>query len=156
VSRRKRKRILPVGAFLSDSPPKYDVSAFPEDLLYRDKVVSVLGPPIDGWIPELAFRYAVFQPIGLNVDWAIMLNARRTEDGTYAPRRRVERIDICHSEVHFHRFRRSGDPDDDQGERKAIISLYAGDEATVNDQFDLQMMRLSHDWELRMRRWIDG
>lgn len=156
MSQRKGKRSIPVRRFLSEGLQEYDVTAFPEDLLYRDQVVSVLGAPMAGWIPELVFRYAVFQPIALNVDWAIMLNARRVEDGAVAPRRRVERIDICHSEVHIHRFRRGDDPDDDQGKRTRIVSLYAGDEDTVNRQFDLQMTLLSQEWESRVRRWMDG
>ncbi|MEW5808568.1 MAG: hypothetical protein AB1925_03865 [Actinomycetota bacterium] len=60
----------------------YDPSSFPEDLLDRDKVASQLGAPVDGWIPELIFRYAIFKPLGLNVDWAIMIDVYRVnEDG---------------------------------------------------------------------------
>lgn len=135
---------------------RYDPHVVPDDQLYCDTIVSVLGPPMSGWIPELVYRVAIDQQTGLNVDWAIMTNAYRVEDGAKGDRRRVERIDICESEVHYHRFRRSDDPDDDQGERRRIISLYAGDEVTVNYQWDLQFSLLSHEWEQRLRRWIDG
>lgn len=156
MSRRKGDRTAPVKAFLTEELGKYDVTAFPDDLLYRDAVESVMGAPIGGWIPELFYRFAVHRQMALNVDWAIMLYARRADDGTNATRRRVERIDICESEVHIHRFRFSDDPDDDQGQRKRVISLYAGDEVTVNEHFDRQLALLSREWESRMRRWIDG
>ncbi|MCV7424391.1 hypothetical protein H7K45_27980 [Mycobacterium yunnanensis] len=157
MSPRRERQPPPVTAFLAQTLGGYDAAAqFPEDLLYRDKIASTLGPPIRGWIPELVFRYAIFQPLELNVDWAIMLYARPVGDSSKEARRRVERIDICDSEVHTHRFRMSDDPDDDQGQRKKLISLYAGDEATVSRQYDLQMSYLSREWEQRMRRWLDG
>jgi len=156
VGRRRTKRVLGIAGFLSEELPRYEVGKFPVDDLYGDKVVSILGAPINGWVPELVYRYAIFVPLGLNVDWAIMLYARRVEDRGSGARRRVERIDICDSEVHIHRFRRSDDPADDQGERSAIVSLYAGDEATVSHQWDIQMQWLSHEWPQRMRRWLDG
>jgi hypothetical protein len=156
VSRRGKKRVLGVSGFLHTELARYDVTQFPEDILYRDKVASILGAPMDGWTPELVFRYAICQPLGLNVDWAIMTYARRVEGGGSGPRRRVERIDICESEVHVHRFRISNDPDDDQGERRTIVSLYAGDEATVSRQWDIQMQLLSREWPQRMERWLDG
>lgn len=142
--------------FLEADLGRYDPTVFHEDWLYRDKIVSVLGAPMDGWVPELVYRLAIDQRTGLNVDWAIMTYAFREETGATGDRRRVERIDICESEVHLHRFRRSDDPADDQGERRRIISLYAGDEATVSHQWDEQMMAHSREWEYRMRRWIDG
>ena len=156
MGRRRTRRVLGVTGFLGTELPRYDPSQFADEDLYPDKVASILGAPIDGWTPELVFRYAVYRPLQLNVDWAIMLYARRVEDGGSGPRRRVERIDICDSEVHVHRFRRSGDPDDDQGERHTIVSLYAGDEATVSHQYDLQMQWLSREWPKRLRRWLDG
>lgn len=156
MGRRRTKRVLGVAGFLHEELPRYEVGQFPVDDLYRDKVVSILGAPIDGWTPELVYRYAIYAPLGLNVDWAIMLYARRVEDGGSGARRRVQRIDICDSEVHVHRFRRSDDPADDQGERSMIVSLYAGDEATVSHQWDVQMQWLSREWPQRMRRWLDG
>ncbi|MCB9440819.1 MAG: hypothetical protein H6523_11290 [Mycolicibacterium sp.] len=150
----KRKRKAP--DFLQTDLPRYDATAFAEADLFYDQVVSVLGAPIDGWVPELVYRYTIFGPTGLNVNWAIMLYAYRAEEGVRGARRRVERIDICDSEVHTHRFRRSDDPDDDQGERSTVISLNSGDEATVSHQWDVQMMALSREWRERMRRWIDG
>ena len=142
--------------FLAAELGRYDISEFPEDQLYTDECVSVMGAPIHGWVPELFFRYTIFTPEGLNVDWAIALNVRRVEDGGSGPRRKVERIDICHSEVHSHRFKMSDDPDDDLGRRKKLVSLYAGDAVTVNDQWDLQMHILSREWPQRVERWIDG
>lgn len=156
MGRSGKKRAIKVTAFLQSELARYDATQFPEEILYRDQVASTLGAPVDGWTPELVFRYTVCQPLGLNVDWAIMINARRVEDGGSGPRRRVERIDICHSEVHIHRFRIGDDPDDDLGERSTIISLYAGDEVTVSQQWDLQMQLLSREWPKRMRRWLDG
>lgn len=135
----------------------YDPTVFPEEFLERETVVSQLGAAVDGWVPELVFRYSIHRQLGLNIDWAIMIDAYRHNDlDTGHSRRRVERIDICDSEVHIHRFRRSDDPSDDQGRRSRILSLYAGDEATVNRQWDLQMTSLSHEWPKRLRRWIDG
>jgi hypothetical protein len=156
MNRRRRRRTMGVGDFLTADLGRYDPLAFPEDLLYRDEVVSILGAPMDGWVPELVYRYAVLVPTGLNVDWAIMLNAYRVEDGGAGPRRQVERVDICHSEIHTHRFRRSGDPNDDLGERTRIMSLYAGNEATVSREWDVEMVIISREWQKRLRRWIDG
>lgn len=136
---------------------RYDPTSFPADFLDRDKVISQLGAAVDGWVPELVFRYAIYVPLGLNVDWAIMIDAYREDDlDSGESRRRVERIDICDSEVHIHRFRQSDDPLDDQGRRSRIISLYAGDETTVSRQWDLQLAKLSREWPERLRRWIDG
>ncbi|MBB2990272.1 hypothetical protein FHR72_001740 [Mycolicibacterium iranicum] len=123
-SPRKQSRIA---EFLHADLGRYDPHSCPEDQLYRDTIVSVLGAAMDGWVPELVFRLAIDHRTGLNIDWAIMTHAYRIEDGAKGDRRRVERIDICESEVHYHRFRRSDDPDDDQGERRRIISLYADD-----------------------------
>jgi len=149
-----KKRKPKVTQYLSPDP--YDpANLFDEDDLARDKVVGVLGEPIDGWVPELVYRYALHRS-GLMVDWAIMLDTYRVEHGSDEPRRRVERIDICESEVHVHRFRRSDDPDDDQGERATILPLYAGDEVTVDRQWDEQFAILNREWRQRMRRWIDG
>jgi hypothetical protein len=156
VGSRPRRRRTKVSEFLQSTLPHYDVTVFAETDLYRDKVASTLGDAMDGWVPELVYRYAVHQQLGLNVDWAIMLYAYRGEDGARGTRRRVERIDICDSEVHTHRFRLSGDPGDDQGERTTVTSLYAGDEATVSHQWDVQMAALSREWPERMRRWLDG
>jgi hypothetical protein len=156
VSRKGKRTAPPVRAFLTQDLGTYDVTVFPEDRLYRDKVASVLGSAMDGWIPELVYRFAILAPVALNVDWAIMMYARRADEGSSATRRRVERIDICDSEVHIHRFRLSDNPDDDQGERKKVASLYTGDEVTVSRHWDLQMALLSREWESRMRRWIDG
>lgn len=153
---RPRRRRTKVSAFLQSTLPHYDVTIYTEADLFRDKVVSTLGAPVDGWVPELVYRYAIHQQTGLNVDWAIMLYAYRSEDGARGDRRRVERIDICDSEVHTHRFRLSDEPDDDQGERTTVTSLYAGNEATVNHQWDVQMAILSREWPDRMRRWLDG
>ena len=158
MSRKRAARSMRVTEHLASGQfSPYDPTTFPEDLLYRDKVVSQLGAAVDGWIPELVYRYAIHGPLGINVDWAIMINAYREDDtDTGETRRRVERIDICDSEVHIHRFRQSDDPHDDQGRRSRIISLYTGDEATVNRQWDMQMANLSREWPERLRRWIDG
>ena len=151
MGRHSERRVLKVSGFLAP----YDPSRFPEDAIYKDTIVSVLGAPMDGWIPELVYRYEIYAPLGLNVNWAIMLNARPAEDAS-APRRRVERVDLCHSEIHIHRFRRSSHPDDDLGERSPIMSLHTGDEATVSNEWDNQMALISRDWPDRMRRWLDG
>lgn len=151
MGRHSERRVLKVSGFLSP----YDSSRFPEDTLYKDTIVSVLGAAMDGWVPELVYRYEIYAPLGLNVNWAIMINARPEGDPS-APRRRVERIDICHSEIHIHRFRLSDDPDNDQGERISILSLHAGDEATVSTQWDMLLAQLSREWPERMRRWLDG
>lgn len=156
MGKRNRRKSSRISEFLAADLGKYHPSVFPEEHLYRDKIASVLGAPMDGWIPELVYRLAIDKRTGLNVDWAIMTYAFRVEDGAAGPRRRVERIDVCESEVHYHRFRRSDDPDDDQGERHRIVSLYAGDAATVNHQWDLQMTLHSREWDKRLRRWIDG
>lgn len=151
VGRHSERRILKVSGFLAP----YDPSRFPEDALYEDTIVSVLGAPMDGWTPELVYRYEIYAPLGLIVNWAIMLNARPAEDAS-APRRLVERVDLCHSEIHVHRFRRTSDPDDNLGERSTIASLHTGDEATVNDEWERQMALISREWPERMRRWLDG
>jgi hypothetical protein len=111
---------------------------------------------MDGWTPELIFRYAIFKPLSLNVDWAIMIDVYRVNEEGQTQRRRVERIDICHSEIHVHRFRQSDDPDDDQGERETLTSISAGDEVRVNDAYDMQLHLLSCEWPERLRRWVDG
>ena len=136
--------------------PRYDPSIYPKDDVYKVETVGALGAPMDSWVPELAWRMTGVQSTGVVVDWAIMINAYREEDGAGGPRRRVERIDICDSEVHVHRFCRSSDPNDDLGKCERLISLSAGDEFSVDCQFDDQMVLVSHEWENRMRRWIDG
>jgi hypothetical protein len=155
--RRKGKR-RQVRSITGGYPPTvkqpYNPAAYPPDEVYRDTVASILAPPIDGWLFELVYRYAIHH--GLNIDWAIMIWARRTEDGLTAVRRRVQRIDICHSEVHCHNFRYSDDPDDDVGERDPIVSLSANDGVTVSREYDKQMALLSLEWPERIRRWIDG
>lgn len=150
----RRRTVRKISAGYRKSNTEYDPKGYPEDELHRDTVVSVLGPPIDGWLFELVYRYAIYR--GFNVDWAIMINARRADEGSKAPRRNVLRIDICHSEVHRHIFTQSSDPDDDQGIRQSIVSLSNGDAATVSRQWDHQMAALSRTWERRVREWIDG
>lgn len=92
----------------------------------------------------------------LTIDWAIMIYARRVDEGRQAQRRLVRRIDICHSQVHRHEFRCSSDPNDDQGIRTTIVSLSADDATTVNHEYDAQMALLSREWPQRVRIWIDG
>lgn len=150
MGRHSERRTLKVSGFLAP----YDPTVFPENECSNDLVASVLGAAVDGWVPELLYRYTLYR--GLYIDWAIMIYARPADGDPSAPRRRVERIDICESEVHVHRFRRSGDPDDDQGERTAIMSLNSGDEATVSNQWDVMLAQLSREWPKRMRRWLDG
>lgn len=103
---------------LRENLGRYHPSAFPEGRLDRNKIASQLGAPVDGWTPELIYRYAILIPEGLNVDWAIMIDVYRRTDQGETVRRRVERIDICHSEIHVHQFRQSDDPADDQGRRE--------------------------------------
>lgn len=158
MTRKRKPRRHQVKSITVGYPPigeqPYDPADYPADELYRDKVVSILGPPLDGWIFELVYRYAIYR--GLNIDWAIMIWARRAEDGINAERRRVQRIDICHSEVHCHEFRCSSDPDDDLGERSLIVSLRTNDGVTVSREWDKQMALVSQEWPERVRRWIDG
>jgi hypothetical protein len=153
--RRKRPQVRSINV---GYPPTvrqpYDPAVYPADEVYRDTVVSVLGAPVDGWIFELVYRYAIYH--GRNIDWAIMIWARRVEDGMNPVRRRVQRIDICHSEVHCHNFRQTSDPDDDLGERDVIVSLSANDGVRVSHEWDDQMALLSVQWPERIRRWIDG
>lgn len=137
---------------------KYDPEGFPEERLWRQKIASQLGAPIDGWTPELIYRLAVLEPAQLNVDWAIMIDVYRVEADGEVIRRRVERIDICHSQVHVHVFRQSDDPSDDQGRKTVLTSISAGDEAIVSMEFDRQQELLfeDDDWRRRVERWIDG
>ncbi|OBF91044.1 hypothetical protein A5791_15790 [Mycobacterium sp. 852002-51163_SCH5372311] len=150
---RKRREVYSINAGYPPSQQEYDPKAYPDT--YRDHVVSVLhDTPIDGWIFELVFRFAIYR--GLNVDWAIMINARAAVDGAKAERRPVERIDICHSEVHCHTFGRSSDPADELGERRTIMALVANDAVKVSRAWDEQMELISREWPQRVRRWIDG
>lgn len=134
----------------------YDPGQLPPERLFADKVVGQLGAPVDGWIPELVYRYAILVPESLCVDWAIMLDVYRLDENGGVIRRRVERIDICHSEIHVHEFRRSDDPLDDGGRRRVLRSISAGDEVTVDREYGIQLDQLAHDWLDRVRRWIDG
>lgn len=134
----------------------YNPNVYPEDYLDRDLIVGQLGAEIDGWTPELVYRYAIFLPDGLNVDWAMMIYVYRAGKASESTRRRVERIDICESEIHVHTFRQSDDPDDDQGRRTVLASISAGDAVTVSRAFDEQLALLSREWSKRVRRWIDG
>jgi hypothetical protein len=151
--RRREVRSINVGYLPSHAQP-YNPKDYPEDTLDRDTLVSVLGPPIDGWLFELVYRFAIHR--GYNIDWAIMINARRVEEGSKAKRRNVLRIDICHSEVHRHIFKQSGDPVDDLGIRETIMSLSNGDGVKVSRQWDEQMVLISRTWQQRVREWIDG
>jgi hypothetical protein len=150
---RRPVRSINVGYLPTHAQP-YNPKDYPEDELYRDTVVSVLGPPIEGWLFELVYRFAIYK--GFNVDWAIMIFARRVDEGAKAKRRNVLRIDICHSEVHRHIFKQSGDPADDLGIRETIMSLSNGEAAKVSGQWDYQMVLVSHTWRERVREWIDG
>jgi hypothetical protein len=38
-----------------------DRHAYPEEHLYRDTAVGALGEPIDCWLFELVYRYAVYR-----------------------------------------------------------------------------------------------
>jgi hypothetical protein len=158
VRRKRKSQRRQVHSITVGYPPtvkqSYDPAAYPPDEVYKDTVVSVLGPPIEGWVFELVYRYAIYR--GLNVDWAIMIWARHVDDGVNAVRRPVQRIDICHSEVHSHEFLRSSNPTDEQGERNPIVSLTANDAVTVSREWDEQMALLSREWPARVRRWIDG
>ena len=84
---------------------------YPPESLDCDKVVGQLGLPIDGWTAELVYRYAILIRDRLNVDWAIMIDVYRLDEDGKQVRRSVERIDICHSEIHVHEFRQSDDPE---------------------------------------------
>jgi hypothetical protein len=151
--RRRKVRSINAGYLPSHAQP-YNPKDYPEDQLDRDTVVSVLGPPIDGWLFELVYRFAIFR--GYNVDWAIMIFARRVEEGSKADRRNVLRIDICHSEVHRHIFKQSSDPADDLGIRETIMSLSNNDGVRVSQQSDHQLALISRTWQQRVREWIDG
>lgn len=151
--RRQQVRSINLGYLPSHAQP-YNPRDYPEDELNRDTVVSVLGPPIDGWLFELVYRFAICR--GYNVDWAIMIFARRVDESPKAPRRKVLRIDICHSEVHRHIFKQSSDPADDQGIRETILSLSSGEGVKVSHQWDYQMALISRNWRQRVREWIDG
>lgn len=154
----RRREVYSINAgYLPDQPQKYNPRDYPDAEVFRDTVVTVLNDePIDGWKFELVFRFGIYR--GLNVDWAIMLNARTASPtpGAKRLRRLVERIDICHSELHTHSFTQSSDPADDQGERTTIMSLSAGDAVIVSRAYDEQMALLSREWPQRARRWIDG
>jgi hypothetical protein len=134
----------------------YDPTVYPPDQLDPDKIASQLGTPIDGWVPELIIRYCILIPRALNVDWALMIDVYHVDEDGETVRRRVERIDICHSEIHVHEFRQSDDPTDDQGRRKVLESISAGDEVRVCRAYDEQLALLSREWQARVRRWIDG
>jgi hypothetical protein len=134
----------------------YDPGRYAPELLDLDKIAGALGPAIDGWIPELVYRYSILIPRGLCIDWAIMIDVYRVDDDGKVVRRKVERIDICHSEVHVHTFRQSDDPRDDVGRRTTLLSISAGDETKVSSEFDQQLSLLSREWEARVRRWMDG
>lgn len=150
-------RSLQVTEFLAAAElPPYDPAIYADDGVDVVNSVSALGATMGGWTPELAWRMSLHRLNDTVVDWAIMMNAYREEGGASGPRRKVERIDICHSEVHVHRFRMSDDPNDDLGERTKLISLHQGDEFTVDIQWDNQMELISHEWQQRLRRWIDG
>jgi hypothetical protein len=151
--RRRVVRPINVG-YLPSQPQPYNPKDYPQDQLDRDTLVGVLGPPIDGWLFELVYRFAIYK--GHNIDWAIMINARRVEEGSKADRRNVLRIDICHSEVHRHIFKQSSDPADDLGIRETIMSLSNGDGVKVSRQWDEQMALISRTWTQRAREWIDG
>lgn len=151
--RRREVRSINAGYLPTQAQP-YNPKDYPDDRVSRDTVVSVLGAPIDGWLFELVYRFAIFR--GYNIDWAIMINARRVEDGSKADRRKVLRIDICHSEVHRHIFRQSSDPADDLGIRETIMSLSSQDAVRVSQQWDAQMVLISRTWHQRAREWIDG
>ena len=136
---------------------EYDPHKYSTESLQHEEIASDLGPPIDGWVPQLTYRFTTYVPAALIVDWAIMLNVYRvSENHDDAHRRRVQRIDICESEVHVHEFRRSDDPNDDQGRRVVLMSISADDDARVSGEFALQMGYLSQEWPERVRRWIDG
>lgn len=134
----------------------YDPAVYPPESLDRDKIAGQLGALIGGWIPELVYRYAILIRDGLNVDCAIMIDVCRVDEDGQQTRRRVERIDICHSEIHVHTFRQSADPDDDVGRRHTLMSISAGDAVKFSKAFDLQLALLSREWQARVRRWIDG
>ncbi len=148
-NRRKRRK-------QSTGLARYDQDGFPEKRLFRDKIAGQLGAPIDGWVPEVIYRYAALTPEWLVVDWAIMIDVYRVEADGEVTRRRVERIDICHSEIHVHVFRQSDDPGDDQGRKTVLTSISAGDEVIVSRAYDEQLALLFADWQLRVERWIDG
>jgi hypothetical protein len=152
-ARRQVVRSINLGYLPTHARP-YDPREYPADELDRDSVVSVLGPPIEGWLFELVYRFAIFR--GHNVDWAIMVFARRVDGGTGADRRSVLRIDICHSEVHRHIFKQSSDPADDLGIRETIMSLSSGDGAKVSSQWEYEMFQISQNWQQRVREWLDG
>ena len=154
--RPRRREVYSINVGYPPSQPKtYSPKDYPDGDVCRDHVVSVLNDaPIDGWLFELVYRYGIYR--GLTVDWAIMLNARAAADGPKAERRRVERIDICHSEVHRHSFTRSSDPEDEQGKRTTIQPLTAGDAVKVSKAYDDQLALLSREWPERARSWIDG
>ena len=86
-------------------------------------------------------RYAILIPEGLNLEWAIMIDIYRIDEAGQVIGRRVERIDICESEIHVHHFRRSDDPDDDQGCREVIEAISAA-------SFGVAPIRLS--WSLTL------
>ncbi len=151
--RRRVVRPINLGYLPSHAQP-YDPKDYPEDEVDRDAVVSVLGPPIDGWLFEVVYRFAFWR--GYNIDWAIMVFARRVEDGSKAARRNVLRIDICHSEVHRHIFKQSSNPADDLGIRETIMSLSSDDGARVSGQWDAHMALISRTWEQLVREWIGG
>jgi hypothetical protein len=163
VSRKRRPPRRPMrsvrATYLGNDLPPYDPSVYPEEDLHHNTDVGQLGDePIDGWTFELVYRYAIYVPEGLNVDWAIMTYAARRLPGepSVVERRIVERIDCCHSELHIHSFRRSDDPADDTGRKIPLTSLSAGDAVIVSREYDVQMALHSREWRQRAWRWLDG
>lgn len=153
--RNREKRSQPKNQPPPDSGD-YRPDAFPIETLDSDKIVGPLGSPLDGWNFELIYRYAIQLLTGLNVNWAIMIDAYKWNEDGRSVRRRVERIDICDSEIHTHTFRQSDDPRDRAGRRTVHESISAGDEVRVSRAFDEHLALLSREWEARVRRWIDG
>lgn len=70
MGRHSERRTLKVSGFLAP----YDPTVFPENECSNDLVASVLGAAVDGWVPELLYRYTLYR--GLYIDWAIMIYAR--------------------------------------------------------------------------------
>lgn len=87
-----------VTEFLAAELPLHNPATYPDEL-DTDKYVGSLGLTVDGWAPKLAWRMSRLRHYGTLVDWAIMIDAYREEAGPAGSRRRVERIDVCHSEL---------------------------------------------------------
>jgi hypothetical protein len=119
-----------------------------------------LEPPFQGWRGELTWKYAMHR--GVIVDWALMLDVFDTtapvdlaNDGP-RKRRHVERVDCCDSQIHRHIFTINSDPADEDGERRVLRPLTAGDEAIVDSECDHYFAMINMDWAERVRRWRDG